>query len=365
MYAAIAGLRCHMSALNVVGNNVANVNTLGYKATRYTFDEALYTTSRSGSNGTAIVGGRNPAQIGYGANIGTIDLDMSTKNYAETGMALDCMIDGDGFFIVGDKTNLSIQTQNQLQGMDLTRLGRFGFDEGGYLVDGDGNVVYGFLAKPKATDEGYEAIPILTPIRYPMCTISKKETVDEDGNPIIMSETTVHSPTVTDDGDVVDAHQVQGVDAEAAKKMERLQPQTVAIEQGTGRITCITKDGQSVTVGYLALAQVDNPNGVTHTDGRYYKAMGGAGDVHLSSFGGVVQHVPDQQGDAAPDPTKGALTIEAGGDTTLYTGGLESSGTDLAREITNMITLQRGYQANTRIITVTDSMPEELVNMKR
>ena len=79
MYAAVSGLKAHMNALNVIGNNISNVNTLAYKATRYTFNESLYTSSRSGSNGTDTVGGRNPAQIGYGCSIGTIDLDMSTK----------------------------------------------------------------------------------------------------------------------------------------------------------------------------------------------------------------------------------------------------------------------------------------------
>ena len=80
MYAAVSGLKTHMNALAVIGNNISNVNTVGYKAARYTFNEALYTTSRSGSNGTDTVGGRNPAQNGFGASIGTIDLDMSTKN---------------------------------------------------------------------------------------------------------------------------------------------------------------------------------------------------------------------------------------------------------------------------------------------
>ena len=100
MYAAVSGLKAHMSALNVIGNNIANVNTTGYKASRFTFLESLYTTVGSGSDGSTEAGGRNPAQLGYGCSIGTIDLDMSTKNYSPTGMALDCMIDGDGFFLL-------------------------------------------------------------------------------------------------------------------------------------------------------------------------------------------------------------------------------------------------------------------------
>ena len=90
-----------------------------------------------------------------------------------------------------------------------------------------------------------------------------------------------------------------------------------------------------------------DPNGVTHVDGRYYQAQKGAGEMRVTSL----KYIGDE--------------VDRAGDTQFITGGLESSGTDLATEITNMITVQRGYQANTRIVTVTDSMLEELVNMKR
>ena len=153
MYAAVSGLKAHMSALNVIGNNVSNVNTFGYKTTRYTFNEALYTTQRTGSDGTDTLGGRNPAQVGFGASIGTIDLDMSTKNYSPTSNALDTMIDGDGFFMVGDKvvgadnkSYISTDDEPTLKGMNLTRLGNFNIDPNGYLVDGNGSVVWGFVA---------------------------------------------------------------------------------------------------------------------------------------------------------------------------------------------------------------------------
>ncbi len=103
MYSAVAGLRAHMNALNVIGNNISNVNTNAYKASRYTFLESMYSNMRNGSNGTVQSGGNNPSQVGYGASIGTIDLDMSTKNFTPTGFNGDVMINGNGFFIVGDK----------------------------------------------------------------------------------------------------------------------------------------------------------------------------------------------------------------------------------------------------------------------
>ena len=109
MYAAVGGLRSHMSKLNVIGNNIANVNTYGYKSQRMTFKESIYGTSRSGSNGNTVSGGNNPSQIGYGCSVGTIDLNMSPSTYSPTGVQMDCYIDGDGFFMVGDKMQREVK----------------------------------------------------------------------------------------------------------------------------------------------------------------------------------------------------------------------------------------------------------------
>lgn len=401
MYAAVSGLKTHMSAMNVIGNNISNVNTVGYKATRYTFNEALYTTVRAGSNGNDQLGGQNPAQIGYGNSIGTIDLDMSTKNYNPTGKAMDCMIDGDGFFIVGDdKTNAGITTQGQLNGMSLSRLGNFDFDAQGYLVDGNGSLVYGFLRVMSMDDamaangnngangttekptEAQMTSPVLTPIRLPMCTIGANTDANADGtsNNVSPTKTTIYWPRYdAASGNLRDAQSGEGTiggDAGGGGgqgdnvTLSRLQPNTVSVDK-TGCITAMTKDEQLVVVGYIAIATVDSPNAVTHVDGRYYKALDGAGNAHLTTVGGGFTYIPSTEdnnnaggnGDNALGSTN--LTIETAGDTDIITGGLESSGTDLAQEITNMIVIQRGYQANTRIVSVTDSMLEELVNMKR
>ncbi len=465
MYAAVSGLKAHMSALNVIGNNVSNVNTTGYKSTRYTFNEALYTTTRSGSDGTDIAGGRNPAQVGFGASIGTIDLDMSTKNYSPTGKPLDTMIDGDGFFIVGDKvtgpdevSKISTDDLTTLKGMNLTRLGNFNIDPNGFLVDGNGSVVWGFINTqadnaynletgagqnvardtngnlPATPPEGFkyltsmtkddiktlnsarkkEGLPELTNVEY-----TEKIRLDAEGNPVMqdgkpvyetdsngnvimivksasvpatdlstirmpvikktynmelkdpqpdgatgadkytlpanakaVSEVVWMDPTSLKDGGEVGTIEFEEnttADPNTATRTEyeRIESDSVTIDEKTGALRIMTSDGTLYTVGYLAIAKVTNPNGVTHVDGRYYQAQDGAGVIRVTAI-------------------KGAISgVESSGDTSLITGGLESSGTDLATEITNMITVQRGYQANTRIVTVTDSMLEELVNMKR
>ena len=132
MYAAIGGLKTHMANLNVIGNNIANVNTAGYKAQRMTFQESIYATSKSGSDGGVTTGGNNPSQIGYGSSIGSIDLNMTPGTYNPTGFGLDCMIDGEGFFMVGDK-NLNINSAEDLSKPLLTRVGNFWKDPEGYI----------------------------------------------------------------------------------------------------------------------------------------------------------------------------------------------------------------------------------------
>lgn len=352
MYSAVAGLKAHMSKLNVIGNNVANANTFGFKSGSVTFMESLYTSMRSGSDGTATLGGSNPAQVGYGCKIGTIDLDMSTKNYVPTGVGLDCMINGDGFLMVGDKNPTGDKINPE--SLELTRVGRLAFDNDGYLVDTNGKVVYGFTTMAAGGDDGTlptepsttagKASTRLVPIRLPLA--------DSKGNAVYPFP----------DGATGGAHSY-GTYADLTGAC--IKKNSASIDK-TGQITVVNEaTGDPVVVGYVALGSVDNPNGVTHIEGPYYKAMGGAGDLSIVSIGGVVSGVLNNgqayTGEDEP-PTESILT---GSKTELVPNGLESSGTDIATEFSEMITTQRGYQANTRIITVTDSMLEELVNMKR
>lgn len=373
MYAAVSGLRTHMQFMNVIGNNISNVNTAGYKAARYIFNEALYTNVKAGSNSTMTRGGTNPAQIGYGTGVGTIDLDMSTKNYTPTGRPGDITIDGDGFLLVGDKNMGPFSSAEDAKALYLTRLGNLGFDEEGWLVDGNGNSVYGWVEVQVEGQNGGTQNPtdeegqtqntttarILTAIRLPM--------VASDGSAVFPS---------VENGQIVDAEAGSNVEQgtggggtqdEVTVLNRRILLDSLTIAKN-GQITGVSKDDGSVlTIGYIAVGQVDNPNGVTHMDGHYYQALDGAGNLHVASIAGVVKptnKLTDAEETAAEDLSDG-IDIENSGKTEFVPNGLESSGTELATEISNMIMMQRGYQANTRIITVTDSMLEELVNIKR
>lgn len=384
MNAAIAGLKAHMNKLNVIGNNIANVNTYGYKPGRVVFQDSLYTTMTAGSDGNPTTGGINPSQIGYGVQIGSIDLDMAAGDYSPTGRALDTYIDGDGFFLVGGKDTANVISPDDpesMKSLTLTRVGTFGFDPDGYLVDNNGNCVYGFRCIGYQTNADGSKEPVfsdqLVPLRLP--GYGEKANADPDAE----TEYEVKWPT---DGRIdttgkfnpdTPANRLEEATDAAGDVYDRVVLDGISIDPGTGAITGTVKDSdETITIGYIGLGVVDNPNGVTHQSGPYYKAEGGAGGLNVTTIGGIgetvgIDHVngslagntdyPDLDPDALPD----SMRVGSSGTTELITGGLEMSKTDLSTEITEMITTQRGYQANTRIVTVTDSMLEELVNMKR
>ena len=135
MFAGISGLRSHQTMMDVVGNNIANVNTAGYKASMVTFQEALTQQLRGASGAAGDRGGINPLQIGLGTQVASIDGIFTQGASQVTGRATDMAIQGDGFFIVSKG------------GEHLyTRAGSFNFDEVGNLVSPLGLKVMGWMA---------------------------------------------------------------------------------------------------------------------------------------------------------------------------------------------------------------------------
>jgi len=131
MYAGVSGLRTHQTMMDVVGNNIANVNTAGYKSTRSTFQEALTQVVRGAAVGT------NPVQYGLGAGIAGVDTVFSQGASQVTGRSTDLAIQGDGFFVVENNDQLT-----------FTRAGAFGFDSTGTMTTAQGMVLHGYLATP-------------------------------------------------------------------------------------------------------------------------------------------------------------------------------------------------------------------------
>ncbi len=269
LYSGVSGLRSHQTKMDVIGNNIANVNTTSFKSSRVTFKDVYYQTLASASENTSIKGGSNPRQIGYGATISSIDVINTRGGYQTTDRALDLYIAGDGYFVV----------QDNVGNTSYTRSGNFSFDVQGGLVDPNGNYVGGWMPE---------------------------YTAGTDASPIIINNISEYTD--------------------------------IAISKD-GKITGVLNDTVEV-LGQIAIAKFNNPEGLAQQDGIYFQETKNSGAPNVT-----------YPGDA--------------GSGTVVSGGLEMSNVDLSKELTDMITTERGFQANSRVITVSDEMLQELVNLKR
>lgn len=268
MFAAVGGLQAHQTRMDVVGNNIANVNTVGFKSSRVTFQDVFYQTLSGGAAAGDVRGGINPKQVGIGMTVSTIDTSQTQGNVQPTGIGTDLMIQGDGFFVLGTQEDDEVY---------YTRAGVFGWDDQGNLVN-KSNGLY----------------------------------VRGVGGDIITVPTDAQSYSIS----------------------------------STGFVSYVTADGDlEEDVFQIALAKFPNPEGLLKVGENLFRW-----DVNA--------------GEEAEGELEGGAPGEAGRGT-IVSSALEMSNVDLAREMTDMITTQRGYQANARIITTADEMLQELVNMKR
>jgi flagellar hook protein FlgE len=273
MFAAISGLKVHQVMLDVTANDIANVNTIGYKAERISFKDALSQMQRGASGPSTTLGGTNAAQIGLGVQLSGIDNLMGSGAIQSTGNSLDCAIQGDGFFrITDDPTGFG----NIL----YTRAGNFTRDANGDMVTPEGYYVVGY-------------------------------TVDALGVPTT-TQTTINIPATT---------------------------RSVTIGQD-GVVTTIDASGTVAKVAAISMAKFPNDAGLERVSGNKFQASNNSG-------------------------AETAATANTNGLGFITPGSVEMSNVDLAQEFTNMITAQRGFQANSRIISTSDDMLQELVNLKR
>lgn len=138
MYSGVSGLRSHQQRLDVIGNNVSNANTYGFKSSRATFRDMFYQNVRNAAQGTSSRGGINPSAIGYGASLSSVDLLMEVSSMTPTGNPLDVAITGEGFLQVMDNDGNIFYTRAGMLDVDPTT---------GYLVDGNGYFVLGTQAQ--------------------------------------------------------------------------------------------------------------------------------------------------------------------------------------------------------------------------
>ncbi|MDF2607381.1 MAG: flgG [Bacillales bacterium] len=260
MYSGISGMKGFQSKLDVIGNNIANVNTFGFKKGRVTFKDMISQTISGASAASPTIGGTNAKQVGLGTQISSIDTIHTQGNIQTTGRPLDISISGDGYFVVenGPETLYS-------------RAGNFYLDENGSLVNSEGLFV-------KSISGANISIP-----------------------------TNAKSYSISSNGDVV----------------------------------YVASDGTSTTLGPIAIAKFANNEGLEKVGGNTYRETQNSGVP-------TTNNVPGTNGTGF-----------------LVSGALEMSNVDLSEEFTEMIVAQRGFQANTRIITTSDEILQELVNLKR
>ena len=307
MDSAVSGLRAHQNKLDVIGHNIANVNTFGFKSQSYSFKEAMYQTATQSTGGVqntdTTAAGSNAAQYGYGTLMGSITTDMGSSTPTYVG-GLNACINGQGFFIthaISSKNDLDISDETKaeeiLKGEEFsyTRVGQFQLDSQGYLTDGT-NFIYGF----RPTDTGFDTDKL--------CALRVPDGLDN------------------------------GFDDAA------LQAKSVKINE-LGEVTATVEDDKGeavqVSLGKIAIVTFQNQEGLAKSGGSYYSASVGDNTGHCSA------------------------TIAGGNNAKLMTGYLEASNVDLAKEFSELITTQRGFQANTKIIAVSDEILSDLISMKR
>ena len=295
MYAAISGLKTHQIALDVTANDLSNVNTVGYKSARTTFKDSLTQIQRSGTSSNPGVGGGNPAQVGLGTQLGSIDNVLSNGAFQSTGSPLDVAVSGDGWLrvgtgnpIPGDPTTRVPTPPNRVE---YTRAGNFARNDKGYLITQDGSYVVGST--------------------QPMGAEGRKNCY-------------INIPAGATDVAVAPDGTVSFVPPAGYSHPADLPP---------------VANGRAIA-GYLTLAKFSNEGGMERVNGNRWRSTGASGPETLGT------------------PGNNGFGQTVG-------GTLEMSNVDLATEFTDMITAQRGFQANSRVISTADEMLNDLVNIKR
>ena len=296
LFSAVSGLKSQQTAMDVIGNNVANVNTTGFKSSRVVFQDIYSQTLSAATAPTTTTGGINSKQVGLGVYTAGIGMNMSEGSTMNTSSPLDFSIAGEGFFVVdnGDGT------------YSYTRNGTFSLDSDGYLVDANGRYVMGKLVDT-STDDVKNGADVDTTSMQKIQMLGS--VIDSSGT---VSDTEKYTDYAVDTNGVVTATKTDS-------------------SAGTSDI---------VTLGRLVLATFNNSAGLEKSGDSYYSASANSGqpNYNFANYSGSGK---------------------------LNSGSLEMSNVDLASELTNMIVTQRGFQANSRVITTSDSMLEELVNLKR
>jgi flagellar hook protein FlgE len=414
--------------MDVTGNNIANVNTVGFKGSQTVFQDTLSQVIRAGGAPAADRGGTNPAQVGLGVKVAAITTNWTQGATQSTGRSTDFMIEGDGFFVTRGNGNEQLFTR--AGSLDFDASGKLVTPDGavlqGWMADADGvvnpngpigdlSVPYGQIVAPKASEGGVIAgnLPSNTPVTVPPTKLQTGITMfDAQGvaqkvfynlspSPAPAPANTWTVEVAHENGDVLQTFAnlrfdtsgkldtaasglpVTGllpafnpnVDAEVAGVVTAgrypswdnpVQIDISGLTQygDTNTLGAPEQDGYAVgslqsfqlgadgtimgvysnelrqPIGRLALASFNNPGGLEKAGNSSFRVGVNSGVAQVGTAG-------------------------VGGRGALMSGALEMSNVDLAEEFTGLIVAQRGFQANSRVITSSDEILQDLVNLKR
>lgn len=392
--------------MDVIGNNIANVNTPGFKSSRVTFQEVFSQTLRGASSPSGQSqterGGTNPMQVGLGVSIGSIDTIHTPGNLQPTSRPTDLAIEGNGFFVVRDG-----------QTMAYTRVGNFSLDADGILVDSEGRKVMGWAADADGNLPANRGATNLEPLQVEIGEeMTAQPTTQMEWIKNLDAEAEVgfvKTASITVYDSLGKAHSIQ-VDFEKTGTntwtWQASLPDGSTTGPGTitfntdGRLDSVDADEFSfdpdgadtvtVTMDFSRLTQVAgsstvesgptdgwpagtlesfsfDANGVItgfYSNGRI-QILGQVAVAHFRNPSGLIKTGKNLYIESNNSGTADPGTAGTGGRGTIAPSALEMSSVDLAEEFTQMIITQRGFQANSRVITVSDEILQELVNLKR
>jgi flagellar hook protein FlgE len=420
MLSGVASLKAHQTKMNVIGSNIANINTAGYKGSRVHFQDLMAQTFRAASRPSNALGGVNPMQVGLGVKVGAIDVHTLQGALEMTGRPTDLAIQGNGYFML---TN----------GRDIiyTRDGAFGLDSSGFLVHrGTGWKVLGWMADAGGRIDTNQPINAGSVLQFPVgsqAAVRQTSIVQYTGNlnanalPTVTYAATVrvydalggaHDVTITFTnrqtppagtpppgavsswewsatvggtpvGDFTTGSNTrlyfdgQGKLVGSTTQQITITPTNGAppftVELDLSQLTSLAaesivqpvyQDGfppgtlQEFTIGIDGTIQGVFSNGLSRPMGRIALSLF-ANPAGLFRLGNNMWRMTDNSG----LPQVGAPTT--GGLGEINAGYLEQSNVDLGSEFADMIVTQRGFQANTRIVSVVDELLADVVNMKR
>jgi flagellar hook protein FlgE len=410
LYSGISGLRAHQQMMDVTGNNIANVNTTGFKSGQATFEDTLSQMMKSPGAPQTDVGGVNPAQVGLGVKLAGIQTNFTQGSAQSTGRSTDLMINGDGFFAtrVGQETF-------------YTRNGNFNFDNNGMLVNAEGAAVQGWtvgndgkiatngqasdinlpigtLLKPKATTAAKISGNLPADTTDPTTALTPSITIyDEQGNARQLTASLTPSAGDTAPYTKWDVSITDGASGStpvtatidfAAQAASGTSPATQRGQKGVASPDPLTFNGVTMDLSGLSSFAGKATVAATEQDGNGAGSMQGFSvDVDgtlVGTFSNGQRKAIARIGMASFNNPPGLERVgnsmfrgtvnsgvpqlgvaNSGGRGSLQGGTLEMSNVDLANEFTNLIIAQRGFQANSKVITASDELLGDLVNLKR